>query len=313
MPGADVTALRRSRALRYGLITSALVLTVCAALAVVAGTAFTAAAAQLEAARERAFGTIVGVDRNQVLLRWTPAGERERTDTVELAGSPFPVGTRTEVAYDPATPSRPLIPGASVLAAADRSLSTLYLTGIVASSVVAVGGWQILSRRRVTRRPARAVAVRRIRIQNGLTSRSWLEIDTTPQHFVPVHFDPVLIRLPSPTIVRMQGDPLRDRLVGAELNGNFLYASGPVRSTEPRGRRTDNADRPDASTLERAALLGPLTRQLRADLPLVVPAPFIGLLWTYVDRGGLLTWVAVTALAASLGLWLAAMRGSDPS
>jgi hypothetical protein len=56
-----------------------------------------------------------------------------------------------------------------------------------------------------------------------------------------------------------------------------------------------------------------MRRQLRADLPLVVPAPFIGLLWTYVDRGGLNTWLEVTALTAALGLWLAALRGSDPS
>ena len=45
----------------------------------------------------------------------------------------------------------------------------------------------------------------------------------------------------------------------------------------------------------------------------MVPAPFIGLLWTYVDRGGALTWLGATALTAALGLWLGALRGSDPS
>jgi hypothetical protein len=92
-----------------------------------------------------------------------------------------------------------------------------------------------------------------------------------------------------------------------------LVPSGPVRITEPRGHRTDNPSRPDATVGVRSAALGRLSRQLRADLPLVVPAPFIGLLWTYVDRGGLLTWVAATALVASLGLWTGALRGSDPS
>jgi hypothetical protein len=56
-----------------------------------------------------------------------------------------------------------------------------------------------------------------------------------------------------------------------------------------------------------------MRRQLRADLPLVVPAPFVGLLWTYVGRGGLNTWLEVTALIAALSLWLATLRGSDPS
>jgi hypothetical protein len=56
-----------------------------------------------------------------------------------------------------------------------------------------------------------------------------------------------------------------------------------------------------------------MRRQLRADLPLVVPAPFVGLLWTYVDRGGLNTWLEVTALTSAFSLWLATLRGSDPS
>jgi hypothetical protein len=311
--GTDVTAPGRSRALRHGLVTSVLVLAVCAVLALVAGTAFASAARQMDAATGRTFGTITSVDGDSVRLRWAPPGEAERTDTVRLAGSPPPPGTRSEVAYDPAAPQHPFIPGAAVLAAADSSLSTLYLAVTVAALVLVMAAWQIVSRRRTAARSIRHVPVRRVRVQSGLIGRSWLETDTAPRCFVPVHFDPVLVGLPSPTTARIHGDPLRDRLVAAEVNGRFLHPSGPVRSTEPRGRRTDNPDRPDQSTLERAARLAPLRRQLIADLPLLVPAPVVALLWTYVDGGGLTTWLSATALLGSLALWLAAVRGSDPS
>jgi hypothetical protein len=313
MPAAGVAVPRRSMALRHGLATSALVLLVCAVLAVVAGTAFASAARRLDAATARTFGTVIAADGDEVQLRWTPAGGPERTDTLDLAGAAPPVGTRTEVAYDPAAPAHPLIPGAAVLAAADRSLGTLFLSAATALVVLTACGWQLASRRRATTRAVRTVPVRRVRVQTGLLTRSWLETDTVPPRFIPVHFDPVLVTLPSPATVRLHGDPLRDRLVSAEIDGRVLHPSGPVRAVEPRGRRTDNPAQPDGSTRHRAALLAAPARRWRADLPMLVPAPIIALLWTYVDGGGLTTWAAATALLATLGLWLAALRGSDPS
>jgi hypothetical protein len=302
-----------TRALRYGLVTTGLVLAVCAVLAVVAGTALAAASRQLENATGRTVGTVVAVDGDRVEVRWTPDGGSERTDHVALAGSPPPVGTRTEVAYDPAAPGTPLVPGATVLADADSDLGTLYLAATVVALVVLVGGWQLLSRRHAAVRPARGVPVRRVRIQAGLIARSWLETEAAPRRFIPVHFDPVLVGLRAPATVRVHGDPLRDRLVAVEVDGRLLHASGPVRAQEPRGRRTDNPSAPDASTLERMARLAPLHRQLRADLPLLLPAPILALLWTYVDGAGIGTWAGTTALLGALGLWLAALRGSDPS
>jgi hypothetical protein len=302
-----------TRALRYGLVTTGLVLVVCAVLAAVAGTALAAASRELDAATGRTFGTISAIDGTSVDVTWTPEGGTERTDPVELAGSPPPVGTRTEVAYDPAAPGTPLVPGAALLADADSSLGTLYLSATVAVLVVLVGGWQLASRRRAAAQPARGVPVRRVRIQAGLIARSWLETETTPRRWIPVHFDPLLVGLPSPATVRLHGDPLRDRLVSVDVDGRVLHPSGPVRAQEPRGRRTDNPSTPDASTMQRLARLGPLRRQVRADLPLLLPAPIVALLWTYVDGAGITTWATTTALLAALALWLAALRGSDPS
>jgi hypothetical protein len=302
-----------SRALRYGLVTTGLVLAVCAALALVAGTALAAASRQLETVTGRTVGTISAVDGSRVDVRWTPEGGTERTDPIELAGSAPPVGTRAEVAYDPAAPDNPLVPGAVLLAEADSNLGTLYLTAIVAVMVLVAGGWQLVSRRSAARRPGRGIAVRRVRIQAGLVARSWLETETAPHRWIPVHFDSVLVGLPSPATVRLRGNPLHDRLVAVEVDGRMLHPSGPVRVREPHGRRTDNPSAPDASTIERMSRLAPLRRQFRADLPLLLPAPIVALLWTYLDGAGTATWAGTTALLAALGLWLAALRGSDPS
>jgi hypothetical protein len=309
--------LRALLPLRHALLTTGIVLAVCGVLAGVAATTFAATSARIGVATGRAEGVVDAVHDSAVQLRWTPPGRAERVDLVEVSGTPPATGTRTEVAFDPARPDGPLIPGAQVLVDADRALTTLSFTVVVAALVLAVLGWQAVTRRRAFAQPGRSVPVRRVRWQTGLATRSYLETDTHPQRWIPVHFDPVLVGLPSPTVVRLHGDPRRDRMVAATVaapDGDHpLVPSGAVRAEEPRGHRTDNPSGPDATVAVRAAALARMGRQLRADLPLVVPAPFIGLLWTYVDRGGLLTWVAVTALAASLGLWLAAMRGSDPS
>jgi hypothetical protein len=313
------------RPLRHALLTTGLVVAVCAALAATAAVSFAAAADRIGAAVGRTVGVVEGAvegvqddgDGSAVRLRWTPPGGAERVDAVGLAGTPPAPGTRTEVAFDPADPAAPLVPGARLLVEADRQLTVLSLAVVVAVLVLGGLGGQVLSRRRAFARPARTARVRRVRWQQGLSTRSYLETESNPQRWIPVHFDPVLVGLPAPTTVRLHGDPLRDRVVAATVSTpageHPLVPSGPVRLDEPRGHRTDNPSRPDDSVGARSAALARLSRQLRADLPLVVPAPFLGLLWTYVDRGGPLTWVAATALTAALGLWLGALRGSDPS
>jgi hypothetical protein len=294
------------------------VLAVCVVLAGVESGVLAASSERIAAATGRAEGTVDAMSGpGTVEVRWTPPGGTERVDEVPVAGAPPAPGTRTEVAFHPTGPADPLISGSEVLVAADRALTTIAFTAVVAALVLAVLAWQVLTRGRAFAQPTRRVPVRRVRWQVGLSTRSYLETDTHPQRWIPVHFDPVLVGLPSPTLARLHGDPLRDRMVAATVPGpdgaHRLVPSGPVRITEPRGHRTDNAARPDATVTARAAVLARMRRQLRADLPLVVPAPFIGLLWTYVDRGGLNTWLEVTALTAALGLWLAALRGSDPS
>lgn len=56
-----------------------------------------------------------------------------------------------------------------------------------------------------------------------------------------------------------------------------------------------------------------LPAQLRADAVFLLPAPVVGLFWAYLDDSGFTGWITATLVAAALGLWWGALRGSDPS
>ena len=301
------TRPRRSRALRYGAGTSALVLLICALIAGLSVWTLETVGPRVGEATERSSGEVVRAEGRTVDVRWSAAGQH-RTATVALAVPAPPVQTRTEVAYDPLEPSTVFIPGSTELAALDRATSGVAFSGLVAAVVLITGGWQVISRRRLHRRPGQPVQVRRVRVQSGLLTRSWLELDS-PLRWIPVHFDPVLVTLPAPTLVQLHGDPQRRGLAAAEVGGVWLDPSGPVRTTEPAGRRIDSPVRPDADALANSSW----RRQLRVDAVLIAPAPVVGLLWVFLDGGGILTWACATTVTAALALWWAAMRGSDPT
>lgn len=301
----------RSRALRYGAGASALVLLVCSVIAGLSAATLGTVGARVSAATDRGHGEVIRAVDRTVEIRW-PAPGGARIDTVELAAAPPPVGTRTEVAYDPREPATVLIPGSSELAAVDRAASGVAFSGLIAGVVLGTLSWQLISRRRLPARRAQVLPLRRVRVQSGLLTRSWLELDTPPVRWIPVHFDPILLTLPAPVAVRVHGDPRAHRLVAAEVAGIWLYPSGPVRATEPPGRRIDSPAQPDEPAQPDAARPG-WRRQLRADAALLTPAPIVGLLWAFLDGGGVRTWACATALAAALAIWWAALRGSDPT
>jgi membrane protein YdbS with pleckstrin-like domain len=75
----------------------------------------------------------------------------------------------------------------------------------------------------------------------------------------------------------------------------------------------DNPSEVDDSVRARAVTVRGLLRQLRADIVLIVPAPLMGLVWAYLDGGGVWSWLGASVITAALALWLGALRGSDPS
>ncbi|MHA6796443.1 hypothetical protein ACVGVM_23465 [Pseudonocardia bannensis] len=252
-----------------------------------------------------------------LLVRWTPAGGVERTDTVPLAVDAPAPGTGIEVAYDPADPARLVTPGAAVLADLDAAASGLAFAAAALAALLATAAFQLTTRRRAwLRRGRRSVVGRRVRIQRGLATRSWLELDTSPPRWLPVHFEPGLTVLPAPTVVVLHGDPARHRYLAASVPGPDgevrLVPSGPVRSDEPSGRRLDNPATADDETRAALGRYG-LGRHLRADLAGVALAPLVGLLGVALIGGGVPTWLAATALVAAGALCWAVVRGSDPS
>lgn len=192
--------------------------------------------------------------------------------------------------------------------------------------------------------PSGPVPARRVRQEHQLLSRSWLEIrDGGRARWIPIYFTPELIGFtggtgffdsrriliqdgstedPEPTSdtdseVGNQADTATATRPTADAPGSGIglrvFPAGRVRDSEPPGRLMDNPSRPDPEARDRAATTAKITRRLLLDAQTAVAAPFAGLLWVYVMDGGTAAFVAAMCVAAATGVWLSAIRGSDPS
>ena len=288
----------RVRALRHGVLATAIVLFVCLVVGLLSWLSYSDSRAVLSSLTSREVGEVVSYSDGAVEVRWPSGSARVPYED----GAKF-VGRQTQVAFDPADPSRAVIPGSNLLLDADRALGGVTFSLAVALLVVFAGLVRMLLAVRSVRAEAVTVSVRRIRLQSGLMVRSWLEIDGPTERWLPVFYDPVLVTLPSPADVELRGGRV------AVVDGVTLYPSGKAVTKHPRGRRLDNPVQPDPETRAPRGLLA----QLRVDAVFMVPAPFVGLFWAYLDGTGFTGWITATAIAAVLGLWWGAFRGSDPS
>ncbi|MEV6770972.1 hypothetical protein AB0N05_20355 [Nocardia sp. NPDC051030] len=152
----------------------------------------------------------------------------------------------------------------------------------------------------------REVAVRRVRQQHRLVSRSWLEFTIGGRtRWLPVYFDPAFVAL-TQSSAELSGR-------AAYIDGRRVYPSGRLRDSEPVGRLIDNPARPDPQATAIATQAASLGRRLLLDAQSAIVAPFAGLLWVYVAGGGPTAFGGATVIAAAAATWLAAIRGSDPS
>lgn len=288
----------RVRALRHGVLATAIVLFVCFVVALLSWLSYSDDRDLLSTMTSREVGSVVSFSDGAVEVRWPSGSARvpyENGDRV--------VGRQTQVAFDPAHPDRAVIPGADLLLETDRALGGVTFSIAVALLVVLAGVVRVFLAVRSSRASPVTVAVRRIRLQSGLMVRSWLEIDGPAERWLPVYYDPVLVTLPSPVDVELRGGRV------AVVDGVTIYPSGRPVHKHPRGRRIDNPAQPDPETRAPRGLLA----QLRVDAVFVVPAPVVGLFWAYLDSSGFTGWITATVIAAALGLWWGAFRGSDPS
>lgn len=288
----------RVRALRHGVLATAIVLFVCLLVGVFSWLSYSDDRAALSSLTSREVGEVVSYSDGFVEVRWPSGSARVPYED----GARF-VGRQTQVAFDPADPSRAVIPGSDLFLETDRALGGVTFSLAVALLVVFAGLVRVLLAVRSVRGDAVTVTVRRIRLQSGLMVRSWLEIDGPAERWLPVFYDPVLVALPSPVDVELRGGRV------AVVDGVTIYPAGRPVTKHPRGRRLDNPAQPDPETRAPRGLLA----QLRVDAVFMVPAPFVGMFWAYLDDSGFTGWITATLIAAVLGLWWCAFRGSDPS
>ncbi|MFF0149390.1 hypothetical protein ATK36_0033 [Amycolatopsis sulphurea] len=305
----------RLRPVHHILVTSAAVLLACAAVLALQLAEFGQARAALEGFGPQTTATVTGSAEDSATVRFAVPGRPDVSATIGLDSTPPANGSRVPVRYDPADPARAVIPGATPLITADRASTYATVTVVAALAVLLVTGFLLLTR---FVRPARAavrstVPVRRVKLQRGLLTRSWLETEGATPRWIPVYFSPTLIGLPSPVKVEVLGDLRQDRHVAVRVAGEVLYPAGATRMAEPRGRRTDNPAGPDEERSAAAVRPVPLRHQFRTDLPVLAVAPVAGVFWALVDGSGFTGWLVVTVLIAAFGFWWAALRGSDPS
>lgn len=148
----------------------------------------------------------------------------------------------------------------------------------------------------------RELAVRRVRQQHRLVSRSWLEFTIGGKNrWLPVYFDPEMVQR------SLETAELDGRSVHVE--GLLVYPAGRLRDSEPVGNLIDAPSRPDPEAIARTGI----GRRLLLDAQSAVVGPFAGLLWVYVAGGGWVAFAVATLVAAVIATWLAAVRGSDPT
>ncbi|WP_063059366.1 hypothetical protein [Nocardia sienata] len=194
---------------------------------------------------------------------------------------------------------------------------------VVGAGIVGYSGYRFAMALGVVRSGAESsatVAVRRVRQEYQLVSRSWLELrGHGDDRWLPVYFTPELIgftggmaRLSERRIV-LRPEPAGTRQPGGPQHEFRVLPAGRARGSEPPGRLVDNPTRVDPEAQTRAVATTKVTRRLLLDAQPAVAAPFVALLWLYVMGGGTGAFIAAMCVAAATATWLSAVRGSDPS
>lgn len=241
----------------------------------------------------------------------TIEGSPQRTGTLVLAQpQQVPAGATVAVRYDPDSP----VDDTAVYATGDAAYRAvqdvvygLVLIVLVLVVAAAVTGLRVLTRRRLRAAPPSQVTATRMVSRRGLTVRSWLELQTSGgPRWLPVHWSPELAHLAPGGGITLLGDPMRRRLVLPVIDGAEVWPSGRLHAREPRGELLV-AEPGDAAT---EASWG---RQFRSDVAVLIAAPLLGLLWSYVNSTGVGSFVVATLLTAGVLFWLAQLFGSDPA
>ena len=274
--------------------------------------ALASARAPLSAATTTATAEVVGSgvapDGRGVEVTYTDESGDEQDATIILARpEDIPEGAEVGVQYDPADPGSVYAEGDAAHLTVRNLLFGLFWIGVVLVICLSVTVFRLISRPRLFRRPATSATARRVRVRRGLSDRSWLVIDQGgAASWVPVYWDEAVSALERDTPITVHGNPRRDRLVLAVVDGTPIWPSGGRRGSAPKGEATQL---PPEDPVPRRSLL----RQARADAAALLFAPLFGLLWAYTDDSGVTGFLAATVISAAVLFWLPSIYGSDPT
>lgn len=307
--GTDAAPPRARRQVLLGIAPLLVLLVACA---VYLALGLPGARAPLAEATETAIATVVrsgaAPEGRGVVVTYRDTDDREVTATIVLATEEsVPPDAQVGVQYAPDDPDLVYADGdAAHRAVADLVFGLLYLA-LVLVVCGGISAFRLATRPRLFGRTATTAAARRVRVRFGLRDRTWLVLEHAgSESWVPVYWDVPLSELAPGSPITLHGNPRRDRLIAAEIDGVRIWPSGRRRDSAPKGEPTQ----PDPRTS--FAPIG-WARQVRADAALVFFAPLFGLLWAYVDGSGATGFWLSSAVAAGVLFWLPSIFGSDPT
>lgn len=306
---AEPVPSRARRQLILGIIPLAVISVV---LISVLASSVPGARAPLSAATQTATAEVVrnGVDPDNrgVEVSFTDSDRNEQTGVIVLARpEDVPEGAAVGVQYDPDDPESVYAEGDAAHLTVRNLLFGIFWIGIVLLGCAGITTFRLITRPRLRRRTATSVTGRRVRVRRGLSDRSWLVLDHGgPQSWVPVYWEEAVSSLTRDTPITVHGNPRRDRLVLAVIEGRPIWPSGGRRASAPRGEPTQVRPQNPAPRVS-------LLRQARGDCAALLFAPLLGLLWAFVDASGVTGFLVATAISAGVLFWLASIFGSDPT
>jgi hypothetical protein len=317
--------LWRRRAVRHLVVTLVPLLALGTVLIVLLSLRFASAAAPVRQATGTATATVtragLGPGGEEVELRWTdPQGTQHLSRVRVPGGGEVRTGSTFPLHYVPSDPSRVYV-GGDVTYTRLRNLAfDAFLVALLLVAVAVVSAVHVARRLAAERRPGQTMPVAHARYRRGLVQRSWLLLaDAGREWWVPVHWEPALASVPAKTQCMVHGSPGTDRVVAVDVHGTPVWQSGRKRAVPPSGDVVE-ATTPWPKATQRwaeeaAGVQQPagMVRQLRADAPLLLVAPMLGLLWAYLDSSGLAGFAGSTLLMACVLFWLPSIVGSDPT
>lgn len=283
--------------------------------------------AGIRSTTDTARGTVVRIDSGggtrDAQVRWKDRDGRTHLTHVQFPGARAPEAKdRVVVHYLPGRADRVYVEDDTSYAKAAALLtSETYLLGVlvIVAITTTVRIWRRIS---TVRRPATTVKTSRVRSKFGLIQRNWLIFtDNGRERWMPVYWEPELSDLLDDTPCQVHGDLNRHSLVSVQIGERIIWPAGRIRTKAPRGQHTSNAGTWSKAAVRKRASDPDwqptpqlsMRRQARVDGVLAVAAPFLALMWAYINGTGWIGLVVSFGVLATIVFWLPSVYGSDPT